>query len=51
MKRKKKGSSKFSMFQSTVFIAFISITVQMLVLFPPQYYLEEPFNILVGQCF
>ena len=35
--KRKKGSRKFSMFQSTVFIfiAFISITVQLLVPLPP----------------
>ena len=49
--KRKKGSRKFSIFQSTVFtfIAFISITVQLLVPIPPQHYLEKPFYILVRQ--
>ena len=33
--KRTKGSCKFSMFQSTVSIAFISITVQLLVPLPP----------------
>ena len=46
-----KRKIKVSMFQSTVFIfiAFIGITVQLLVPLPPQYYLEKPFYILVRQ--
>ena len=52
--KRKKGSHKFSMFQSTVFtfVAFIRITVQLLVPLPPPVLFGEAFlHILVRQCY
>ena len=50
MKRKKKDHANSACF-SQLFSSASLLLVQLLVLFPPQHYLEEPFNILVGQCY